>query len=300
MSGLPPPSGHRRRLLIVGCGDVGLRVARLLRGRWLVFALTSSPHRVAALRGNGVVPLVGNLDQPDSLGRLGGLAEAVLHLAPPERHGESDTRTAHLLRALARGTNLRRLVYVSTTGVYGDCRGARIDETRVVAPTTDRARRRVDAERRVRWFGAAFGVNCSVLRVPGIYAGDRPGGHPRERLARRAPVLEAAHDVYTNHVHADDLARACVAALHRAAPQRVYHVCDNSELTMGDYFDLAADLCGLPRPPRVAPDVAARELTPMQLSFMRESRRLENRRLVDELRLRLRYATVREGLTAGA
>lgn len=300
MNGLSPPNARRPRLLIVGCGDVGVRVARLLRSRWRIFALTSSPQRVAALRSIGVVPLVGDLDRPDTLGRLGGLAEAVLHLAPPGPHGESDMRTAHLLRALARGARVRRLVYVSTTGVYGDCRGARIDETRAVAPATDRARRRVDAERRVRWFGVAFGVNCSVLRVPGIYASDRAGGHPRERLARRTPVLETSYDVYTNHIHADDLARACVAALSRATPQRVYHVCDDSELTMGDYFDLAADLCGLPRPPRVTPETAARELTPMQLSFMSESRRLDNRRLVDELGLRLRYATVREGLTASS
>ena len=128
------------------------------------------------------------------------------------------------------------------------------------------------------------------------WARDRPGGHPRERLARGTPVLRAEDDVYTNHIHADDLARACVAALFRALPQRVLHVSDDTELRMGDYFDLAADLCGLPRPPRIGRDEAASQLSPMQLSFMGESRRLDNRRLKRELKLRLRYPTVAEGL----
>ncbi|MFO1328211.1 MAG: SDR family oxidoreductase [Rubrivivax sp.] len=285
-------------LLIVGCGDIGLRVLRLLQPRWRVLALTSSPARMAALREAGAVPVLGNLDEPSSLGRLGQLAPWVLHLAPPQTQGAQDLRTRHLVQALARGGVVRRLVYASTSGVYGDCGGARIDETRPVAPQTDRARRRVDAESVLRWFGRRSGVAVTVLRVPGIYAVDRPGGHPRERLLRGTPVLQAADDVYTNHIHADDLARACVAALLRGRPQRVLHASDDSEIRMGDYFDLAADLCGLPRPPRLSRMQAQAELPPMLLSFMSESRRLDNRRLHDELRLRLRHPTVREGLVA--
>jgi nucleoside-diphosphate-sugar epimerase len=137
-----------------------------------------------------------------------------------------------------------------------------------------------------------------VLRIPGIYASDRPGGHPRVRLERGTPVLVPEDDVHTNHIHADDLARACVAALLRGAPQRVYHACDDTELKMGDYFDLAADLCGLPRPPRITRAQAVQRLGPLLLSFMSESRRLDNRRLRRELRLELRYPTVRDGLRA--
>ena len=285
-------------LLIVGCGDVGLRVARLLRERWRLIALTSSAERCDELRRAGVQPLRGDLDVPATLSRLAGLADAVLHLAPPPASGQTDPRTAHLLQALARKGRVRRIVYASTSGVYGDCGGARIDETRAPNPGTDRARRRVDAEQRLRWYGRAFGVRVTLLRIPGIYASDRAGGHPRERLARGAPVLAAAHDVFTNHIHADDLARACVAALQRGLPQRAVHVCDDTELKMGDYFDLAADLEGLPRPPRVSLDQAREALSPMQLSFMAESRRLINTRLKRELRLRLRYPTVAEGLKA--
>ncbi|HEY2926198.1 SDR family oxidoreductase [Piscinibacter sp.] len=294
----PNAAFKRPTLLIVGCGDVGLRVVKLLRGRWRLLALTSSRERVDDLRAAGALPLVGNLDEPATLARLAGLADAVLHLAPPPSQGRTDTRTANLLRALALKGRVRRIVYASTSGVYGDCAGARFDETRRVNPATERARRRVDAEARLRWHGRAHGVRVSLLRVPGIYAGDRAGGHPRERLARGTPVLAAADDVYTNHIHADDLARACVAALARGLPQRVVHACDDTELKMGDYFDIAADLCGLPRPPRITREQAREQLSALQLSFMNESRRLANVRLKKELRLKLRYATVADGLLA--
>ena len=289
---------RRPTLLVVGCGDVGMRVLRLLRGRWRLLALTSSPTRCTELREAGAVPLLGNLNDAASLQRFGALADAVLHLAPPPGQGAQDLRTAHLLQVLARGGRVKRLVYGSTTGVYGDAGGTQFDETRPLAPATDRACRRVDAERRLRAFGRDCGVAVTLLRIPGIYAGDRPGGHPRERLARGSPVLRTEDDVYTNHIHADDLARACVAALHRGGRQRAINVCDDTDLRMGDYFDLAADLCGLPRPPRLSREDAARRLSPMQLSFMRESRRLLNRRLKAELKLRLRYPTVVQGLVA--
>lgn len=282
-------------LLIVGCGDVGLRVLKLLAGRWRVFALTSSPDRAPALRAAGAVPLVGNLDEPATLARIAGLADLVLHLAPPASSGATDERTRHLLAALARKPPAA-LAYASTTGVYGDCGGAFIDETRALNPATDRARRRVDAESQLRAFGRRHGVRVGILRVPGIYARDREGGHPRERLARGTPVLRREDDVFTNHIQADDLARACLLALLRGLPQRVVHACDDSKLLMGDYFDLAADLTGLPRPERITRAQAAERMSPMQMSFWSESRRLANDRLKRELRLRLRYPTPKEGL----
>lgn len=293
------PSVFRRpRLLIVGCGDVGLRVAQALRNRFRLRALTSQPERCAELRAAGVTPLPGNLDTPGTLGRLASVAPWVLHLAPPPGQGDADTRTRALIAALGRGNSVKRLVYGSTTGVYGDTGGALFDETRAVAPRNPRAHRRVDAEHCVRWAGRALGASTTILRIPGIYAADRPGGHPRERLLKGSPVLQPADDVYTNHIHADDLARACIAALFRGRRQRVVHACDDTDLLMGDYFDLAADLCGLPRPERVSRAEAAHRLTAMQMSFMSESRRLVNARLKNELRLRLRYPTVREGLLA--
>ena len=291
-----PTRTRRPVLLIVGCGDVGLRVASLLRGRWQLRALTSSVARVPVLRAAGIVPLPGDLDDPATLGRLADVADAVLHLAPPPGSGAADTRSAHLAGALARSHRLRTLVYGSTSGVYGDCGGARVDETRATRAVTDRARRRVDAERRWLHFGRATGVAVTVLRIPGIYALGRAGGDPRERLARGTPVLSAADDVHTNHIHADDLARACVAALNRRLAGRVVNVADDSTMKMGEYFDFAADRFGLPRPPRLARAEAEGVLSPMQMSFLSESRRLDNGRMKRELRLALRYPTVAEGL----
>jgi nucleoside-diphosphate-sugar epimerase len=286
---LPLLRARRPVLLIVGCGDIGLRVLRLLQARWRVLALTSSPGKVALLRAAGALPLVGDLDDAPSLGRLAPLADAVLHLAPPPANGHTDPRTRNLLHALARSRRVRRLVYASTSGVYGDASGEHFDETRAVNPSTDRAWRRVDAEAAVRHHGRAFGVRASILRVPGIYALDREGGDPRDRVRRGAPVLVPTDDVYTNHIHADDLARACVAALLRGAPQRVYHVSDSSELKMGEHFDAVADAFGLPRPPRMTRTEAKACLSSVQMSFLSESRRLDNQRLARELHVNLRY-----------
>ena len=171
-----------------------------------------------------------------------------------------------------------------------------MDETRARQASTPRALRRVDAERQLRFFGRSAGTSCQILRIPGIYASDRAGGTPRERLQKGTPVLRREDDVFTNHIHADDLARACCAALWKGRAQRVYNVSDDSELKMGDYFDLAADMYQLPRPPRVARDSARSQLPAMLLSFMGESRRLRNQRMKRELGLRLRYSTVAEGL----
>ncbi len=308
--GALPARFRRERLLIVGCGDVGQRVARRLQngpgaGRVQVLALTSSPERTAALRAQGIRPLLGNLDDIATLRRLAGLATRVLHLAPPPGEGAGgegwwrDPRTVALARVLRLRSLPVSFVYASTTGVYGDCQGALVPETRAVAPATPRAQRRVNAERAVRHLGRT-GVRASVLRIPGIYAPDREGGTPEARLRRGTPVLAPEDDVFTNHIHADDLARTCLAALWRARPQRIYNASDDSELKMGDYFDLAADLYGLPRPPRLPRSAAQEQLPVMLLSFMNESRRLDNGRMLGELGVRLRYPTVAEGLRTAA
>ena len=278
---------------------MGLRVARLLAPRVRVLALTSHAARIAPLRAAGITPLLGKLDDARSLRRLAALGQRVLHLAPPAPTGSMDLRSAHLLRALRLRPAPLSLVYGSTTGVYGDCQGEWVSEVRTLKPQTERAHRRVDAESRVRHFGRATGAHTRVLRIPGIYAPDREGGTPLARLQKGTPVLLRHEDVYTNHIHADDLARACVLALSRGRSQGIYNVNDDAVLKMGDYMDAAAALYRLPAPPRSSRESLAGVLSPMQMSFLVESRRMDNQRIKRELRLALRYSSVLDGLAAG-
>jgi len=277
----------RPRLLIIGCGDVGLRLLALARPTCRVLATTTRTERLPALRAAGALPLRIDLDDRRSLRRLTGLAKQIVYLAPPPAAGPGDPRVGRLGAALRAGpAHPLGLVYVSTTGVYGDRGGAWVDETSPVRPGTERAMRRADAERRARAMGAV------LLRAPGIYAHDRL---PLERLRRGTPALLAAEDVFTNHIHADDLARTAWRALARAPRGRVYNVVDDSGLRMGEYLDCVADACGLARPPRVSRTALSAQVSPMALSFMAESRRIGNRRLTRELGP-LRWPTVAAAL----
>lgn len=280
------------RLLIIGCGDVGMRLLPLLKQQFRIFALTSQPERHSELRAAGAIPITANLDQPHSLARLAGLANYVVHLAPPPATGDSDQRTRNLIAILP---DKSRLVYISTTGVYGSCGTQPFDETRPVAANNPRAKRRVAAERLLRAWAVRSLSSLSILRVPGIYAADRL---PLERLRKGTPALLAAEDVYTNHIHADDLAMLIKLALFRAAPNRVYHAVDDSDLKMADYFDLVADHFQLPRPPRLTRAELAQQISPMLLSFMSESRRMLNQRIKQELGGRLNYTSVLQGVQA--
>jgi len=282
-------------LLIIGCGDVARRALPELQRRYRVTALVRSLDPV--LDSAGVGQIAGDLDDAASLAPLLGRAERIAHLAPPSAGGTLDTRMRSLLAALAprgRGAMLpRRFVYLSTSGVYGDCAGEWVDETRPPDPRTERAMRRLDAERALGDWGERNQIEIAILRVPGIYAADRL---PLERLVRGTAALQSEEDVYTNHIHADDLAAILVAALESARVGDVYNASDDGPMKMGEFFDLVADRSGLARPPRISREEAARLLPPELLSFMSESRRLSNRRMKAELGVRLRYSTARDGV----
>jgi nucleoside-diphosphate-sugar epimerase len=278
-----------RRLLIIGCGDVALRTIPLLEQGYRVFALVRNGASFARLRTMGVVPMLGDLDDRTSLARIAGLADMVLHFAPPPNKGIHDTRTRNLLSILSRGKLPKRLVYISTSGVYGDCGGAWVSETHPLNAVSPRAQRRVDAEIQIRGWARRNRVKAAILRVPGIYAEERL---PISRVQQGTPGIVDGEDSYTNHIHADDLARIGIAALQRGETCRVYHASDDSQLKMGEYFDSVADMFGLPRVPRISRAEAQRVLPETLLSFMNESRRLTNQRMKRELKVRLRYPTV--------
>lgn len=280
----------------MGCGDVMQRALPRLVRRYRVYAVARSDAKAMELRRQGATPIRADLDQAKTVQRLAGLANIVVHAAPPPDQGRRDRRTRRLVAALARRQSLpQRLIYISTSGIYGDCGGALVTEERPANPQTARAVRRVDAERVVRAFGRRCAVSVSLLRVPGIYAADRL---PLERLRRGDPVLQPTEDVFTNHIHAEDLAAIAARAVSRGRPARAYNASDDSELRMGDYFDLVADAFGLQRPPRVTRREALQRLAPATMSFMGESRRLVNRRMKQELRVKLRYPRVVDGVAA--
>ncbi|MBY0572596.1 MAG: NAD-dependent epimerase/dehydratase family protein [Undibacterium sp.] len=281
------------RVLILGCGDVGLRLLPSLVANFRVFAVTSqaeSTSRFAALRLAGAIPIYADLDYAHTLGRLARLADIVVHLAPPHSEGVIDVRTRRLCAILPDNV---RLVYISTTGVYGDCAGELVDETRPVHPSNARAKRRLTAEQSLRAWARRRSGKLTILRVPGIYAENRL---PLERLKKMTPALQATDDVYTNHIHAADLAQLIKLAMVRGLANRVVNAVDDSVLKMADYFDIVADYFQVARPPRLSREELVKQVSPMLLSFMSESRRLLNHRMKVELGARLRYPTVRDFL----
>jgi nucleoside-diphosphate-sugar epimerase len=279
-----------QRWLLVGCGDIAMRLIPQLLGHYHCYGLVRSHAAALRLRQHGVVPVMGDLDQPASLRRLQGLAHGVIHLAPPAGQGHTDNRTRRLLAALSHGDSLpQRFIYISTSGVYGQRDGSWLDETSPAQPGSPRGHRRWDAEQQVRAWSRRLGIRSHIVRVPGIYAADRL---PLGRLQAGTPALHASEDSYTNHIHADDLARILLAVMQHGRSQRIYHATDGQPMLMGDYFDLVATHAGLPLPPRISRQQAQVQIAPGLLSFMQESRRLRGDRIGTELGVRLRYPDV--------
>ena len=279
---------------IIGCGDVGGRLAARERAAGhTVRALARRPEAAEALRRKHIEPVSGDLDDPDSLRDLPVASSQVFYFAPPPAEATTDPRMVHLVAALQDGPVPERVVYLSTSGVYGDRGGAWVDEVTAPAPRTDRARRRLHAETVMRDWGRRRGVAVVVLRVGGIY-GD--GRLPAARLRQARPVLRPEDCGYTNRIHVEDLVTACQAAAERGGADRIYNVSDGRPGTMTEYLFAVADALGLPRPPVVAWDQADARLTAGELSYLRESRRLDNRRMVAELGVELRYPDLASGL----
>lgn len=281
-------------VLIVGCGDVGARVARLVsQAGGHVSALARSAASAERLAALAIEPLQGNLDDAASLVDLPCAGKLLFYLAPPPGGGPLDSRMRNFCQAVGARNLPARVVYMSTSGVYGDCGGAWVSEASPVNPQTSRAQRRVDAETTLLAWGKRHGVPVVILRVTGIYG---PGRLPVARLRQGHPVLREEESPPTNRIHADDLAMVCVKAATDAVDGDIFNVSDGQPGTMTEYFNAIADLLGLPRPPQVDLTEAKRVMNPMMLSYLTEARRMDNRKMIDTLGVTLSYPDLAAGL----
>ena len=280
-------------VLVIGCGDIGRRVAALEQQAGNpVAALARSASSAANLISRNIEVLPGDLDQPASLNaRSAAPPDVLYYLAPPPAAGDDDSRLRNWLRSPQ--PLPRRFVYISTSGVYGDCGGAWINEDWPLNPRSERGKRRLDAENQLRAWSRDHGVELIILRVPGIYG---PGRLPVERVRQGVPVLIEADAPWSNRIHADDLADACFAAARRGRSVQAFNISDGHPTTMTDYFWRIADLYGLPRPPAITMEEARRVLSPSMLSFLEESKRLDTRRMREELGVAPRYPDLASGL----
>ena len=282
-----------KNVLIVGCGYIGGRVAALLAAEGHALScVVRSRQSAEKLAESGAVAVCADLDRLPTDIDWGCQAADIYYFAPPPVEGQQDLRMRAFLASLPASLSVRRFVYISTSAVYGDCHGAWITEDQALDPTTARGHRRLDAEQQLRDWCWSYKAQWVILRVPGIYG---PGKLPLERLRKGWPVLRESDAPYTNRIHADDLASICVAAMRSRHCNTVYNVSDGHPGNMTDYFFRVADAAGLPRPPEVSREEAQSVLSAGMLSFLNDSRRMDNSKLLDKLEIELRYP----GLDAG-
>ena len=284
------------RVFIVGCGDIGLRVARLWGGEGaLVGALARSPESARRLEGMGIAAVKGDLDEPGTLVGLPVQGTLSYYLAPPPERGDKDPRMRAFLDCIPPGEEPEKIVYMSTTAVYGDLHGEWATEETPPAPAAARGRRRLDAEQAVLSWGRLRGIPAVILRVAGIYG---PGRLPVDKVRKRTPVLAGSESPFSNRIHADDLARICVAAAKRGRGGGIYNVSDGRPGTINQYYCAIADMLGVPRPPEVTMSEARRVMSEAMLSYLSESKRVDNRKMREELGVELLYPDLVSGLAA--
>ena len=283
-------------VLIIGCGDIGERVALLERamGRH-VMGLVRSERSAQRLRAAGIEPTEADLDVPASLRDLPVKNTLVYYFAPPPGKGVTDPRLEAFVSIFGSSMLPKRVVLISTTGVYGNCQGEWVTEDRPPNPQADRAKRRLAAETCLRRWSENRGVKIVILRVPGIYG---RGFLPEKRLRAQEPVLREEESPFSNRIHADDLAQICVIAGHHDNPGIIYNVSDGHPTTMTDFFYRVADVLGIPRPPAITRVQARQQLGEGMLSYLAESKRIDNRRMCEELGVELMYPDLAAGLAS--
>jgi nucleoside-diphosphate-sugar epimerase len=287
----PPLDG----VLIIGCGDVGLRLAAPYRAEGRdVTGVVRSAESAAALKAEDVRPICCDLDG-DDLPALSSQGADLFYLAPPVDVGADDLRIERVLAHLEITGIPKRFIYMSTTGVYGDCGGRWIDESAPLNPSTHRAQRRIFAEAAVRKWCGEQGIPWVILRVPAIYG---PGRLLIQRLKSGQPTVRPEQCSYSNRIHVHDLVAVCRAAMARAPRDSIYNVSDGSPSTITDYLFQLAELTGLPKPPLISMQEAEKTLSASLMSFLKESKRIHNLKMLEELGIALRYPDLKSGLKA--
>jgi nucleoside-diphosphate-sugar epimerase len=280
--------------MVIGCGDIGRRVAAIFKEQGVsVTALSRSEAKAGQLQTLGIGVISGDLDDPASLEALSLQGSLVYYLAPPPGGGNLDTRMRNFCASMTNGKLPRRIIYMSTSGVYGDCGDAPVTEETFPNPQTARGKRRLDAETVLTEWGREHGVEVVILRVTGIYG---PGRLPVTQLASGQPLLFEHLSPPTNRIHAVDLARVCVAAADKAENGDIFNVSDGQTGTMTQYFNAAADLLGYPRPRQVSLEEAQQVMSPLMLSYISETRRMDNGKMLRKLGVKLLFPTLEEGL----
>jgi nucleoside-diphosphate-sugar epimerase len=287
--------GSARHLFCFGYGySARVLALRLIREGWAVSGTCRTDEKRSLLIADGVRPFVFDRHRPMIAGSaaLDGVTD-VLSSVPPDQVGDPVLDRHGSLIAAARG--LRWIGYLSTTGVYGDTGGALVDETAPLRPTSERGRRRVEAERRWLELWERHGQPVHVFRLAGIYGPGR-SAIDQVRLGERRRIDKPGH--LFSRIHVDDIATVLRASISRPNPGRIYNVCDDEPAAPADVIAHACDLLGLEPAPLVPFERAAPDLSPMALSFWRDNRRVDNARIKRELGVELRYPDYRGGLAA--
>ncbi len=286
------------KLWIIGCGDIGRRVANLYKNQANkqsinIYALVSSRASKERCDALGINSVALDLDNKNALANLGNQLQdsQLFYFAPPPRNGVEDTRLQNFLSSLS--AHPKRIVLISTTGVYGDSKGEWIDENYPIKPQAERAQRRLSAEKTLQEWAQTHQRETIILRVPGIYATDRL---PLARLKKGLPVVKQDEAGWTNRIHADDLAMVCKLAMEFNRSDEVYNVTDGHPSTMTAYFNQVADYANLPRPPQISMQQAEATLSAGMVSYLRESRRISNQKMLDDLGVELIYPSLMQGL----
>jgi nucleoside-diphosphate-sugar epimerase len=283
-----------QKIVIAGCGYIGMRVAEIWSDRGVeMCCLVRSPEKARNLQAQGYSAVATSFDEQGSI-PVPELAGSMLYyLVPPPGGGITDTRARNFIAAMNNGGKPEKIIYMSATSVYSETAGGTVTEESPTEPQSAMGKRRLDAENAFRAYGGSNNIPVVVLRVSGIYG---PGRLPLMQVSQGQPLLREEESGPSNRIHADDLSAVCIAAVEAAGAGGVYNVSDGHPSSMTGYFNACADLLGYPRQPQVSLEEARQVMSPLMLSYVTESRIVDNARMLRELGITLKYPTMLEGL----